>query len=200
MEHNTPNTPLVKKVTWGFFFLFFLLFLAYKPYERTVFIAHSTFENLYLLYHFVITQTLGIVHEGGHGICYLLGCPEFITALNGTVFQLLFPYLVGYYYKRRGNRLGYLIGIFFVGFSLQYTAWYMGTTYKGPVVSASESFLGVDGYHDFYKIFSILGVREYYKGISTLTHLLAYGIMVYSLFSMWLLAFFEGKKPKLRRR
>lgn len=176
------------------------MFVATKPYEQTSHVPQNIAEQLFVLYQFIISQTLGIVHEGGHGICYLLGCPEFITILNGTLFQLLFPFLIGYYYKRRGNRLAYYIGLFFLGFSLQYTAWYMGTSYKGAIVPAHESFLGVDAYHDFYAIFTTLGVLEYYSIISKFTRVVAYILMFYSVFKMVIDAFFGTDTPKKRPR
>ncbi len=193
-----PTSSLAQKSTALLFLAFMFMFFAIKPYEQAPHTPQNVAEYLYMIYHFVVSQTLGMVHEGGHGICYLLSCPQFITVLNGTLFQLLFPFLVGYYYKRRGNQLGYMIGLFFLGFSLQYTAWYMSTTYKGPIVKAHESFLGVDGYHDFYAIFSTLGVLDYYNAISNLTRVIAYMLMLYSVLRMLIDAFFTQKHMQKR--
>ncbi len=197
---ETLPSPLAQKSTALLFLAFLFMFMAVRPYEHASYTPQNASEYLFMLYQFIIGQTLGIVHEGGHGICYLLSCPQFITVLNGTLFQLLFPFLVGYYYKRRGNRLGYLIGLFFLGFSLQYTAWYMGTTYKGAVLKAHESFLGVDSYHDFYAIFSTLGILEYYNAVSKITRAVAYMLMFYSVFKMLMEAFFNSATPKRRSR
>jgi hypothetical protein len=198
-DHRT--TPAAKKVTAVLFFLFMILFFKYKPYEHAHFVAHTAAEYLFVLYFFVSNQTLGMVHEAGHGICYLLPCPQFITALNGTLFQVLFPALVGYYYKRKGKDFAFWIGLFFVGFSLQYTAWYISTAHLASHVSASESFLGVDGYHDFNYLLTRLHLLEYDGWIAALTRFAATALMVWATFKMALLAFFaSGDAPRSRRR
>ncbi len=167
----------------------FILFLKLSPYSSEVKVAHSLSDQIFYIYFFIINQTLGIVHEGGHGVCYILGCPDFITALNGTVFQLLFPFLVGYYYKRRGDKLAYYIGLFVFGISLYYTSWYISTSGNGPIVSAENSFLGVDGYHDFYKVLGDIGLLSYYSSISALVKIIAFFTMLYSVISMFIVSF-----------
>jgi hypothetical protein len=79
-------TPTVKKVLFVLFFLSFLMFVKYAPYGNTHLVSDTLGKQLFILYFFIVNQTLGIVHEGGHGVCYLLHCPEFLTASNGTIF------------------------------------------------------------------------------------------------------------------
>ena len=112
---------------------------------------------------------------------------------NGTVFQLLFPAFVGYYYKKQGNRFAALIALFFVGFSLRYTAWYMSTAHEGLHLPASKSFLGVDALHDFNYLFSYFHILPYEGFISGLTRLTAYLLMIYAVFAMLLDAFMADK-------
>jgi hypothetical protein len=192
--HQT--TPLAKKTTAILFIIFLMLFAYFKPYESSAHVVNSSTEHLFVLFYFITNQTLGIVHEGGHGICYLLHCPQFFTVLNGTIFQWLFPFLIGYYYKRRGQPLGYLIGLFFLGFSMHYTAWYISTAHEGLHLSAAKSFLGVDGYHDFNYILSSLGLLKYDAGIATITKVLAYLVMIYSVIAMFILAFVTSSPKK----
>jgi hypothetical protein len=192
--HQT--TPLAKKTTAVVFVIFLAMFAHFKPYENSAHLAQSSAEQLFVLFHFITNQTLGIVHEGGHGVCYLLPCPEFLTALNGTIFQWLFPFLVGYYYKRRGQPLGYLIGLFFLGFSMQYTAWYISTAHEGLHLSAAKSFLGVDANHDFNYILSSLGLLKYNATIAMMTKTLAYLVMIYSVLAMFVLAFFSSSSTR----
>ena len=64
------------------------------------------------------------------------------------------------------NDIGWYIGLFFTSFSLHYSAWYISTSHKGLLVSASQSLLGKDGYHDFNYILDTLGLLEYDNGIS----------------------------------
>lgn len=180
MKHESKMTPAAKKTAAVTLALFLLLFLKYRPYVHTHMIADSWSEYLFALYFFVCNQSLGIVHEAGHGICYLLGCPEFIMVLNGTLFQLAFPAFAAYYAWRKGYRIGMLTGIFFLGFSLKYTAWYMSTAHLMSIVPASQSFLGVDGYHDFHYIFSRLHLLAYNGTIATLTGAVATLLMLYA--------------------
>ena len=197
-EKKAEITSSAKKVVALLFFFFLLSFNNYLPYEHRGEVSNSFWASLFNLYFFVFNQTLGIVHEGGHGVCYVLHCPEFVTALNGTVFQLLFPLGIAYYYRRKKNKIASYIALFFVGFSLLYTAWYISTSNQGAIVSAANSFLGVDGYHDFYFILSSLGVLEHYAIIATITKVISYLIMYFSVAMM----LFEGfiYTPKKRRR
>jgi len=187
-------TPAVKKTLAVLFFLSFLMFVKYAPYGNSDLVADTLGKQLFILYFFIVNQTLGIVHEGGHGVCYLLHCPEFLTAANGTVFQLLFPFLIGYYYKRKGEHFGYLIGLFFLGISLHYSAWYMSTADQGLFLPASKSFLGVDGFHDFNFILTQLHLLEYHKILAGFFRFVAFCIMLYSIVYMYILAFFASKE------
>ncbi len=187
-------TQTVKKTLTIIFFLFLILFIKYRPFEYIQIADDTAIHKLFSLYFFIINQTLGMVHEAGHGVCYILPCPEFLMVLNGTLFQILFPLLIGYYYKYKGNSFGYLSGIFFTGLSLHYTAWYISTAHLGAYVSASQSFLGVDGYHDFNYILSHIHLLKYNIFISKFTHFIAYILMIYVILKMFFLSFIITKK------
>ncbi len=190
MNNRTEDiSSSTKKLIFIIFFLFLILFSKYLPYGNIQTNDNSSLKMIFNLYFFISYQTLGIVHEGGHGICHLIECPKFITTLNGTIFQVLFPLGIGYYYKLRENYIGFWIGIFFTGFSLQYTSWYISTAHQGLFVSGSKSFLGQDGYHDFNYILDTMGLLAYDNGISILVKLIAYGLMIFSVWKMFLLAF-----------
>ncbi|MBN2249849.1 MAG: hypothetical protein JW682_05855 [Campylobacterales bacterium] len=169
--------------------LFFILYVNYKPYTMTPHQINGILEFLFILYQFVINQTLGIVHEGGHGVCYILPCPKFIMVAMGTVFQWLFPLGIAYYYKKRGNQTAFLIGLFILGISMDYTAWYMSTAHEGALLPAHKSFLGVDALHDFHYIFSTLGVLAYDSLISGMTRVVAYLVMSGAVIAMYFEAF-----------
>ena len=167
MKHRKQDafTLPARKLFAVLFTLFFLLYLQYRPYDGMS-QSGGVMHTLFSLYFLVINQTLGIVHEGGHGVCYILHCPQFITALNGTLFQWGMPLFVGFYYKRRGNLLGFYISLFVLAISMDYTAWYISTSNEGLHVPAWKSFLGVDGYHDFNYMLSSLGLLSHYHIIS----------------------------------
>lgn len=197
-EQPARMTPAVKKALVVLFFLSFLMFVKYAPYGNMHLVGDSMGKQLFILYFFIVNQTLGIVHEGGHGVCYLLHCPEFVTAANGTVFQLLFPFLIGYYYKRKSQLFAYAIGLFFLGISLHYSAWYMSTADQGLFLPASKSFLGVDGKHDFNYLLTQLHLLKYNTILAGLLRFIAFCIMLYSLGYMFVLAFFKSEKEKGR--
>ena len=182
----TKNT---KKLVLVIFTLFFLLYINYKPYTSTPHRIDGGVEFLFFIYHFVINQTLGIVHEGGHGICYILSCPQFLMVLNGTLFQWLFPLGIGIYYYQKGNRMAFYMALFILGISMDYTSWYMSTAHEGLHLPASKSFLGVDAMHDFNYIFSTLGVLAYESLISGITRFFAFLLMMGSVIAIFFEAF-----------
>ncbi|MDR1008193.1 MAG: hypothetical protein LBL65_06505 [Campylobacteraceae bacterium] len=181
-------TTSAKRVTTTLFIFILLLFIAYKPYDQPLY-GDTLLKKLFMLYSYIFNQTLGMVHEAGHGVCYIVHCPEFIMVINGTIFQLLFPFLLGFISKKHGNIFGYFIGLFFVGFSMQYAAWYISTAHEGLYISAENSFLGIDGYHDFNYILSIFNLVNFDWFISGLVKFGGYIIMIYACFKMWVLAF-----------
>jgi hypothetical protein len=111
-DDKSQSTLLAKRLTLAIFVMFLLLFPHYAPWEPSYQKNDSLLQMIFTLYFFVANQTLGIVHEAGHGVCYILPCPEFITMANGTIFQLLFPALIGYYYYRKGNLFATMIALF----------------------------------------------------------------------------------------
>jgi hypothetical protein len=187
--HDQLPSKNAKKVVLVLFTLFLLLYIEFKPYANTPHQITSITEYLFSIYQFIITQTLGIVHEGGHGVCYILPCPQFVMILNGTLFQWLFPLGIAYHYKRKGNHTAFYIGLFILGISMDHTAWYMSTAHEGALLPAHKSFLGVDALHDFHYIFSTLGVLSYESLISGLTRVIAYLLMIGSVIAMFFNAF-----------
>ncbi len=204
VEGEQTDSPLhsktmAKRVTLGIFVAFLLLFPHYAPWEPSYEQDGSWVQMIFTLYFFVANQTLGIVHEGGHGVCYILPCPEFLTMANGTIFQLLFPGLIAYYYHKRGNLFAALIAFFFVGFSLQYTAWYLSTAHEGLILPAHKSFLGVDAIHDFNYMLSAMGLLAYESLIAGLTRFIAYLIMLAAVIGMFFEAFPNKHKKRVKR-
>jgi len=194
-----PSIP-AKKVLLVLFVLFLLLFPQYAPWEPAYVQSDTLTHKIFTLYFFIVNQTLGIVHESGHGVCYILHCPEFITVANGTVFQLLFPGLIAYYYYKKGSLFAAMIALYFLGFSLQYTAWYLSTAHEGLILPAYKSFLGVDAYHDFNYMLSAMGLLTYESLIAGLTKFVAYVIMIVAVVGMFFDAFPNRKKKHSQER
>jgi hypothetical protein len=185
----------VKIATFALFFIFLIGFMEFAPYAQNGSreFGNSLFAKIFWLYFFIIEQTLGIVHEAGHGVCYILPCPKFVMVINATIFQWLFPAGIGFYYYKKGNFLAALMGLFFLGVSMQYTAWYVSTSHEGAIVPAAKSFLGVDAYHDFHYILSVFGVLAYDWLIATILKIIAYLLMFGTVFTM-LLSIFQEKE------
>jgi len=201
-EFKKPKQPKTskntKKIVAILVFISLIMFAKLAPYGESPIIGDTLSKQIFVLYFFIVSQTLGIVHEAGHGVCYILHLPQFITALNGTVFQLLFPLGIGLYYKRRGQVFAYLIGLFIFGISLHYTAWYISTAHEGLHLPAHKSFLGVDGLHDFNYILTQMHLLSFNSVIAGLVRFIAYLVMFYSSGKMILLAFFSSDDKKRR--
>ena len=198
-ESSLRSKLKAKRVTLVIFVFFLLLFPHYAPWEPGYTQGDSLLQKIFTLYFFVANQTLGIVHEGGHGVCYLLPCPEFLTMANGTIFQLLFPGLIAYYYYKKNNLFAAMIALFFTGFSLQYTAWYLSTAHEGLILPANKSFLGVDAIHDFNYMLSAMGLLAYESLIAGFTRFVAYLIMLIAVIGMFFEAFPNKKNRRVKR-
>lgn len=188
-EQGYQPTANAKKAALVLFALFFLLYLNYKPYESVPHQTTNVTEYLFSIYHFIIAQSLGIIHESGHGICYILPCPQFVMVAMGTLFQWGFPLGIAYYYKKEGNRMAFLAALFILGISVDHTAWYMSTAHEGAILLADKSFLGVDALHDFHYIFSTLGVLEYEALFSSLTKAVGHLLMIGAVIGIFFEAF-----------
>ena len=185
-------TKSAKKTVLVIFVLFLILYIQYKPYASTTQTPNTFLEHIFVLYQFIITQTLGIVHEAGHGVCYILPCPKFMMVSMGTLFQWAFPLGIAYYYRKKGNTMAFLIGLFILGISMDHTAWYMSTAHEGAILPAHKSFLGVDALHDFNYIFNTLGVLAYESLIVGLTKTVAILLMIGSVIVMFFEAFSDN--------
>jgi len=153
---------------------------------------HLNYDGIMLSLHNLFTSANLIVHESGHGVCYLLSCPQFITSLNGTLFQLALPIIVIFYYRKRFNTLGVGLGFMWLAQNLIYVAWYMSyaqTPNKYPF------FLGGAATHDFWYMFSQLGVLEYDWLIAGLVRVIAVLMLLSSYFYLLYSAYFSNTKP-----
>ncbi len=106
----TPTRPSDMGVRIGLLLLMPYIFWLSKYNDSYVAsihrkVIHFNFDGVMLSFHNLIHGANMIVHEAGHGVCYLLPCPQFLTFLNGTLFQLALPIIFIYYYYKRGNRI-----------------------------------------------------------------------------------------------
>lgn len=154
-------------------------------------IIHFNFDGIMLTFHNLISNANMIVHEAGHGVCYILPCPQFFTALNGTLFQLALPLLFIYYYYKRENSILVGLGVIWLAQNLIYVAWYMSYSQTPNIY---PFFLGGDAIHDFWYIFSELGVLEYDWLISGFVRFVAVVLLLGAYLYLLLIAFIKNHK------
>ena len=191
-EDKTAPSDISEAVKIVIFFLaslFLFLFVIYEPFVTEVDNHPSMIRTLFNLYFFVTNQTFLMVHEAGHGLTKMLYFPEVLTILSGTIFQLFFPLLVAFYYENRNQLFSSYVAVYFAGFSLHYTAWYISIADTGVYLKSNELFLDQDGYNDFNYILNYLDVMAYQNAISDGISLLAYIVMFFSMTQIYFSAF-----------
>ncbi len=127
-----------------------------------------------------------VIHEAGHPIVGLLSGR--LMVYGGTLFQLLFPALVAWHFRRRGEAVGLAFGLVWLGESLLNVARYMADARAQllPLVGGGE--------HDWTEIFSRWGVLDADTRIAGFTAFLGWGLMLAALvwlFKTWL----EDSRP-----
>ncbi|MGB5964264.1 MAG: hypothetical protein WBF77_04655 [Sulfurimonadaceae bacterium] len=157
---------------------------------------HFNFDGIMLTLHNLFSNANMLIHESGHGLCYLLPCPQFFMALNGTLFQLALPMLFIYYYYKRGNRLLSGLGSVWLAQNLVYVAWYMS---YAQTPNRYPFFLGGNAIHDFWYIFSQLGVLEYDWFISGFVRAVAVMLLLGSYMYLLYIAFLKNENRHSRR-
>ena len=155
------------------------------------------FDGIMLMFHNLLMNGNMIVHESGHGICYLLPCSQFLTALNGTLFQLALPLIFIYYYHKRHNELALSLGFIWLAQNLVYVAWYMSYS---QTPNLYPFFLGGSAIHDFWYIFTQLGVLEYDWLISGVVRFTAGVILIRCHFYLLYISFFKKNTKKRKYR
>ena len=159
-------------------------------------VVSFNFDGIMLMFHNLLMGGNMIVHEAGHGICYLLPCPQFLTALNGTLFQLALPIFFIFYYQKKRNPLVSTLGYLWLAQNLVYVAWYMS---YAQTPNLYPFFLGGSAIHDFWYMFSQMGVLEYDWLISSLVRIVAVVILLGAYMHLLYLSFLKNR-PKRGRK
>ena len=192
----TPTRPSDLGVRIGLLLLMPYIFWLSKYNESYVAsihrkVIHLDFDGVMLSFHNLINGANMIVHEAGHGICYLLPCPQFFTSLNGTLFQLALPIIFIYYYYRRDNNILAGLGSIWLAQNLVYVSWYMS---YAQTPNLYPFFLGGSAIHDFWYIFSQLGVLEYDWLISGFVRSVAVILLLGSYIYLLYISFFKKSR------
>ena len=196
-----PTTPKDLGVRLGLLLLMPYIIWLSKYNDSYVASIHAkvirlNFDGVMLSFHNLINGANMIVHESGHGVCYLLPCPQFFTSLNGTLFQLALPMIFIYYYYKRDNKILAGLGAIWLAQNLVYVAWYMSYS---QTPNLYPFFLGGSAIHDFWYIFSQLGVLEYDWLISGFVRVIAVLLLLSSYLYLLYLSFFQNSRGTRRR-
>ncbi len=165
----------------------------WKPVSRPALVAWLIFYAGFLLYAFsnnggmlFIDAANLVVHEGGHNLFAWFG--PTLGLWGGTLLQWLVPFLLATSFLYRREITGFVFCLFFFFENWLYTATYMADarTQVLPLVTTGDpDFVE----HDFYKIFSSLGVLNYDTKIAAIVRLLGWcgmlGIVAWFAVRAW---------------
>jgi hypothetical protein len=154
----------------------------WKPVSRPALIAWIIFYAGFLVYAFsahggylFIDSANLVVHEGGHNLFGWFG--PTLGLWGGTLLQWLVPFLLAVYFFTERQTTGFIFCLFFFFENWLYTATYMADarTQVLPLVTTGDpEFVE----HDWYAIFSSLGVLNYDTRIAAVVRLLGWCGMI----------------------
>src|SRR5246500_2905113 len=154
----------------------------WKPVSRAAVIAWLVFYCGFLAYGFTahggflfIDSANLVVHEGGHNLFGWFGST--IGLWGGTLLQWLVPFLLAAYFFTQRQAPGFVFCAFFFFENWLYTATYMADARAQvlPLVTTGDSDF-VE--HDFYAIFTSLGVLNYDTKIAAIVRFLGWCGMI----------------------
>jgi hypothetical protein len=132
-----------------------------------------------------IFHTINLVfHEAGHTLCMVFG--HFLYILGGSLFQVLIPSLIAYYFYVQQDLFSMSVILSWVSANVWEVAVYMKDA-KDRVLPL----LGDDpDSHDWYNLFSDMGILHKAVNIGQAFHSLAYVVLLCSvsigLYSIWM--------------
>ena len=150
----------------------------WKPVSRPALAAWLIFYAAFLTYAFsahggflFIDSANLVVHEGGHNLFGWFG--PTLCLWGGTLLQWLVPFLLAAYFFTQRETAGMVFCMFFFFENWLYTATYMADASAQvlPLVTTGDpDFVE----HDFYRIFTSLGVLQYDTKIAAVVRLLGW--------------------------
>lgn len=150
----------------------------WKPVSRPALAGWLLFYGGFLVYAFqehggflLIDNANLVVHEGGHNLFYWFG--PTLCLWGGTILQWLVPFLLATYFFTQRQTTGFVFCLFVFFENWLYTATYMADARAQvlPLVTTGDpDFVE----HDFYLIFSSLGVLNLDTQIAAVVRLLGW--------------------------
>ena len=154
----------------------------WKPVSRPALGAWLIFYLWFLVYAFnahgaglFIDGANLVVHEGGHNLFGWFG--PTMCLWGGTLLQWLVPFLLALYFFTERQIPGFVFSLFFFFENWLYTATYMADARAQvlPLVTTGDpDFVE----HDFFRIFTSLGVLEYDTRIAAVVRMLGWCGMI----------------------
>ena len=154
----------------------------WKPVSPPALVAWLVFYAGFLAYAFsahggflFIDSANLVVHEGGHNLFGWFG--RTLMLWGGTLLQWLVPFLLAAYFFTERQTTGFVFCLFFFFENWLYTATYMADARAQvlPLVTTGDpDFVE----HDFYAIFSSLGVLNYDTKIAAVVRVLGWCGMI----------------------
>jgi hypothetical protein len=165
----------------------------WKPASRPALAAWLIFYGSFLVYalsshggYLFIDSANLVVHEGGHNLFGWFGST--LGLWGGTLLQWLVPFLLAAYFFAQRQIGGFVFCAFFFFENWLYTATYMADARAQvlPLVTTGDSDF-VE--HDFYAIFSSLGVLNYDTTIAAVVRFLGWcgmiGVVLWLALRTW---------------
>ncbi len=154
----------------------------WKPVSTPALVAWLVFYVGFLAYAFsahggflFIDMANLVVHEGGHNLFMWFG--PTLHLWGGTLLQWLVPFLLAAYFLKQRETAGFVFCLFFFFENWLYTATYMADARAQvlPLVTTGDPDFAE---HDFYRIFTNLGVLSYDTKIAAVVRLLGWCGMI----------------------
>jgi len=154
----------------------------WKPVSKPALVAWLVFYVGFMFYAFsahggflFIDMANLIVHEGGHNLFMWFGPTMHLW--GGTLLQWLVPFLLAAYFFNQRETAGFVFCLFFFFENWLYTATYMADARAQvlPLVTTGNAEFAE---HDFFRIFSDLGVLNYDTTIAGVVRLLGWCGMI----------------------
>src|SRR5579863_8313149 len=154
----------------------------WEPVSRPALAAWLVFYIGFLAYAFsahggflFIDMANLVVHEGGHNLFGWFG--PTLGLWGGTLLQWLVPFLLAAYFFNQRQTAGFVFCLFFFFENWLYTATYMADARAQvlPLVTTGDPEFAE---HDFYRIFTSLGVLDYDTRIAAMVRVLGWCGMI----------------------
>lgn len=152
----------------------------WEDVSRPVGFGWLCFYGLFMLYALLASQYFLfidfvnlVIHEGGH-LLFSWGGPT-LTLYGGTLLQWLVPFLLACYFFTTRQTTAFAFSFFFFFENWRYTSFYMAYARAQvlPLVGVGDTG-DPEEMHDFYRIFTQLGVLNRDTQIAGITRALAW--------------------------